>query len=445
MTQPRLGRRAAMLLPLAAPMALSGCGLFNNIFETPPKPKLPGLRESVMASNHGLVVAAGAPPVVLPPIAANAGWPQAGGNPSHLMGQLQAASGLQPAWVVKIGAGGGYRRKIMAQPIVARGIVYTMDSNAVVRAFRLADGRPLWKFDTREGDEDSTNVGGGLGVDSGTLYAVNGLAATTALDAATGKMKWKLHLPAPTRSAPTIADGRLFVTTIDDKLYALAADDGRTLWTHQAASASTTLLGQPAPAYSAGIVIAGFGSGELAALRGDGGDVAWTDSLASVQGNAVADLSAVRGLPVVAGGRVYAVGIGGLMLALDLRSGRRLWELDVAGEDSICCAGDWLFVVSIDQRIAAVSRLDGSVAWVAQLPRWKNEKKSTGAIYWYGPALVSGRLIVAGTNKEALAISPYTGEVLGRQKLTAPGSFGPTVADGTVFIVTDDGKLTAYR
>ena len=32
-----------------------------------------------------------------------------------------------------------------------------------------------------------------------------------------------------------IADGRVFVTTIDDRLFAFTANDGRQLWTHQAA------------------------------------------------------------------------------------------------------------------------------------------------------------------------------------------------------------------
>ena len=32
---------------------------------------------------------------------------------------------------------------------------------------------------------------------------------------------------------------------------------------------------------------------------------------------------------------------------------------------------------------------------------------------WFGPLLAGDRLIVAGTNEEALAVSPYTGDMLG--------------------------------
>jgi outer membrane protein assembly factor BamB len=45
----------------------------------------------------------------------------------------------------------------------------------------------------------------------------------------------------------------------------------------------------------------------------------------------------------------------------------------------------------------------------------------------------------------ALAVSPYTGETLGRQKLSGAASLGPVLAGGTVFIISDDGRLLALR
>ncbi len=161
--------------------------------------------------------------------------------------------------------------------------------------------------------------------------------------------------------------------------------------------------------------------------------------------SSLSEISAIRGLPAIAEGGVYAIGLGGLLLALDLRSGRRLWERDVAGEESPWIAGDWLFVVSADQQIAAVQRRDGRVAWVGDLPRFDNEEKQTDPILWFGPVLVGDRLIAAGTNAQALAISPYTGKILGRQTLSGAASLGPIVANGTVLVVTDEGKLLALR
>ena len=182
----RLARRTALL----APLALGGCSLWDDWFSTKKTP-LAGKRESVLSGRGGLNVDDGVPKVVLPPAVPNASWPQAGGNPTHYMGHLAAGDRLAEAWRTDIGAGGGYRRKIMAQPVAANGVVYVMDSDAVVSAFDIAGGGRVWRFDTKKDDDDSTNIGGGLAVDQGTLYAVNGLAEVVALDAAKGTVRWR--------------------------------------------------------------------------------------------------------------------------------------------------------------------------------------------------------------------------------------------------------------
>lgn len=441
-SRPVLSRRATLLTPLA----LTGCGLWDDWFGTKKVP-LPGAREPVAQSQRGLSVTEGVGKVTLPPAVRNAGWPQSGGNPTHMMGHLRANEVLSEAWRADIGVGGGYRRKILAQPIAADGAVFAMDSDAHVTALDLATGARRWRVDTKDDDADSTNVGGGIGYDSGTVYAANGLGELLALDATSGAVKWRTGIGAPARSSPTIAEGRIFLTTVEDRLLALAASDGHLLWSYRAASVPTTMLGRPAPAYARGLVVAGFGSGELTTLRADTGRLAWSDGLGAARGRtSLSDLPSIRGAPVISQGRVYGVGLGGLAAAIDLPSGRRLWERQVAGQDSPVLAGDWVFLVSTDQEAMAINAMDGRIAWITPLPRWEDPQKRKNPLTWYGPLLVSDRLIVAGTSEEALAISPYTGELLGRQRLSGVASpVAPVVADGTVLMVTDDGRIVALR
>ena len=437
-----LTRRMAVLAPLAA---LTGCDTWGNLFGAK-KVILPGKRESLLTGQGELKTDEGVGKVTLPPAVRNAAWPQDGGNPAHLMGHLEAAERLSEVWSSSIGDGGGYRAKILAHPVSANGMVYTMDSSGLVSAFDLARGDRHWRFDTVLDEDRSTNIGGGLAFDGGTLYAVNGLAELVALDAAKGTVRWRTKTGTPARSSPTVADGRLFLTTIDDRLLAYATADGRSLWSYQGTQAATAYLGQPAPAYAEGFVIAGFGSGELAAVRADTGTIVWTDSLAAARAaGSVAEFSSIRGLVTVVRDAVYSISVGRLMVANDLHSGRRLWERDASGEDSPWVADDWIFVVTLNQQAAAISRVDGRVAWVTDLPRWEDPDKRKDQITWFGPVLVSDRLVVAGTNEVALAISPYTGKILGQQSLSDGAALGPVVAQGTVLITCDDGRLLALR
>ncbi len=438
----RLSRRASLLLPLAL---LPGCSTLDDIFADKKRP-IPGRREAVLAARRGLEVdAADRRAVSVPPPAANPDWPQAGGTAAHVVGN-PAVSGLSPAWRSDIGDGGGYRRKITAQPVLADGRVFTMDSDALVSAFDVANGGRAWRTDTQGEKDRSTNVGGGIAVMNGAVYATTGRAEALALDAATGAIRWRVALGAPARSAPTIADGHLFVTLLDGRLLSLNPADGERQWSYQAATTTTAVLGQPAPAYADGLVVAGFGSGDLIAVRADGGALAWSDSLASARGrNSLVDLSAIRGLPVIAGGRMFAIGLGGLMVSIDLRSGRRLWEREVGGSETPWLAGDWLFVQTSEQSLAAINKDDGRVRWITELPRYGDEERQRDPLFWSGPVMASGRLVLAGSNERMISVSATDGQVIGTQRISDAASVAPIAAAGSVFIVTDDGKLQAFR
>ena len=114
-------------------------------------------------------------------------WPQSGGTTTHALGNI-AVTGLRPAWSAGIGEGGGYRAKLTAQPIVPSGSVYTMDSDGQVASFDLASGRRRWRTDTQGEKDRSTNIGGGIAIENGTVYAATGRAEALALEAATGRI-----------------------------------------------------------------------------------------------------------------------------------------------------------------------------------------------------------------------------------------------------------------
>ena len=432
--------RLALLLPL-----LAGCSLFDDWFGTEKVP-LPGTRLSVLAQGGELKPTAGAPKVSLPRPEPAGDWPQSGGTPAHVMEHPALRDAAVRAWSAGIGAGGGYRRKITSQPVVVGGVVFTMDSDGVVAAVDAATGATRWSAATRGEDDRSTNIGGGIGSDGGMVFAATGRADLVALAAADGKEAWRVRLSGPARGAPTIGGGLLFIPLIDNQLVAASATDGKIVWTYQARSTEPVVLGLPAPAFADGLVVAGFGSGELVALNAQGGAVLWADTLAATRGrNSLADVSTILGRTALKSGRAFAVSMGQQLAALDLRSGRRLWERDIAAAESPWVAGDWLFVVTTEAQVVSVSLVDGQVGWVTQLDMFADPAKRKGPLRWFGPVLAGDRLIVAGSNGKAFSLSPYTGAILGTQDLAGAASVTPSVAAGTLYIVTDDGSLTAYR
>ena len=92
-----------------------------------------------------------------------------------------------------------------------------------------------------------------------------------------------------------------------------------------------------------------------------------------------------------------------------------------------------------------LTRDDGRVRWATELPRYENPEKKKDPITWAGPVLAGDRLIVVASTGEALSVSPYTGQALGRSEFPDGVFLDPVVADDTLFVLTDEADLIALR
>src|SRR3546814_11213592 len=100
------------------------------------------------------------------------------------------------------------------------------------------------------------------------------------------------------------------------------------------------------------------------------------------------------------------------MVALELNTGQRIWEINIAGISTPWVAGEWIFVVTDQGQLLAVARSSGRVKWLTQLPRWQDEEDKKGALSWVGPVLAGERLIIASPDGRYVTVSPYTGRIL---------------------------------
>jgi len=206
------------------------------------------------------------------------------------------------------------------------------------------------------------------------------------------------------------------------------------------------VFGSASPAVGQGTVVAGFSSGELNAYRYENGRGVWSDTLqrTSIR-TSVSSLNDIDADPVIDSGQVIAVGQGGRMVALDILTGQRLWEINIAGIDTPWVVGDWIFVVTDDAKLLCVHRQDGKIRWLTQLPQFVRAKSKHGQIHYSGPLLAGGRLIVTGSNGALISADPATGAVQSQVAVGAGVSVSPVVAGSTLYILDDRGRLDAFR
>lgn len=434
-----------LALATAAVASLGGCGVLKGATKRTP---VVGQRMPILASENDIIPdrALQAVEVIVPEAAANDSWTQPGGSASKSMGHLALGGSLNKAWSVQI-AGGSKRERLAASPVVADNRLFVMDVEGTISAFAADTGAKLWAVSTVK-DKENANArfGGGVSTEGGRVYATNGLGDVVVVDAASGAEVWRAHPAGPLRGSPTVANGQVYVVTQDNQLFALNQDDGKVVWTAAASLETQGVFGAAAPAAAQGTVVAGFSSGELNAYRYENGLSVWGDVLSrSSITVSVSSLSDIDAEPVIDQGRVYAVGQGGRMVGLDITTGTRLWEQNIAGISTPWVAGEWLFVVTDDARLLCISRGSGKVRWISQLTHFQNEKKRSGPISWVGPVLAGGRLLMLNSEGEIVSASVTDGKVTSTVRHGEGMSLAPIVANNTLYILDNKGRITAYR
>jgi outer membrane protein assembly factor BamB len=438
-------RKHVILLPVL--IGLASCGIFKGNGDD--KAKLAGERLAVL--NYEAKTEADPElanvTVTMPAPATNAAWTQPGGSANRALGHLTLGTNLTRAWSVSIGEGSSHSRRLIGAPVVADGRVYTIDTTSTIRAFDAKNGSSLWSAAlVKEGESDAVAFGGGVSFDDGRIFATSGYGLIAAYDAASGKQIWRIDLGIPLRGAPTVDEGRVYVMTQDNQLKVLSETDGKTLWEAIATVEPAGLLGAAPPAIALGTAVVGFSSGELTAYRVENGRTVWQDVLARTgTTTALAALSDIDAPPVIENGRVFAIGHGGRMVALDLSTGQRVWERNLAGMAMPWVAGDFIYAVTIDSELVCVTRADGRVRWVAQLERYGDPDDRKDPIAWEGPILASGRLVLVNSEGQLVSVSPLDGTVQSTTDIGEAVYVPMAVADNTLYILSEDGRLSAYR
>lgn len=467
-----ISQRVRLASALAAILLLIGCGPLQDLGDTvgdwfgpSTKTKLKGERIPLNALDSALKPDPGlqATPVLLPRPYRNAEWPQPGGYASDAMYHLEASGHLRQLWEADAGKGSDDDSRLTASPVVGGGRIFTLDSEAHVYAFNANTGQEVW--DKRLAPKNGTDMptlwgllgkantinpvsgmGGGVAYDAGKLFATSGFGVLIVMDAATGRQLWRRDMGVPIVNAPVVNGGRIFFSTNDNHFYALAETDGHVLWDQQGVTESAGILTSTSAAVSGQFVIAPYTSGELYALRVQNGQPAWNDVLShSGVVTALSELDDIAARPVIDRDMVFAISHSGVMAAISLASGERAWTREVGGVQTPWAAGDYVYVVTTDQALLCLTRKEGRVRWVHQLPQYENPTDKDRPIQWSGPVLVSDKLLVVSSDGYAEAISPYTGALMGRVEIPDGTHIAPVVANGTVYIYTRDADLVALR
>jgi outer membrane protein assembly factor BamB len=249
-----------------------------------------------------------------------------------------------------------------------------------------------------------------------------------------GRQVWSARLEGVI--APVIVSvrgGAFTLAGTDGTVLALAPENGRELWRGHVGEKLASSAGSDGR-YASVITR----DNELITL--DAGRPLWREQLKT----------RVTTPPLVAGERVFVMGVDRVVHAFDVRDGRKLWTVQRPG-DALTLALPGVVAPFKDTllagqgpRLAAIDPLRGSVRWEVALasPRGTNELERLADLV--GPTARSGNTVCARAFQSAVGcVDAERGALLWTKNVG--GTASVAADDQTVFGADASGRITAWR
>lgn len=379
------------------------------------------------------------------------GWFGSKEKPADPAALTEIAGALQtkPLWTAKLGDG-HQRLGLRTHPAIEGERVFAVDDAGRVKAFNLSNGRLAWETQAVEmqsfgsrvrfwrkrivenGLTSSPAVGNGLVVVGGRNGEV------VALDADSGRERWRAQVSSEVIATPLITSDRVVVRSNDGRVFALDPADGARKWTFERGLPSLTVRGSGAPVAGQGVVYVGYDDGTVVVLRLEDGARGWEQTVADPEGRTELDRMAdIDGEIQVGLSELYAVSYHDRTMAIAANNGRPLWTRDIGSYAGLALLSDRVAVADKGGVVWALDRSNGSALW----------KQDALARRWLTTPAVHGDYLVVGDVEGYLHwIRSGSGELAARARLDRSLILAtPQVsADGILLAQSVEGKLAAY-
>jgi outer membrane protein assembly factor BamB len=196
-----------------------------------------------------------------------------------------------------------------------------------------------------------------------------------------------------------------------------------------------------------GKVITLDAAGHVMAFNASGGSVAWKAPTAPENEK---DYEGFGGGLAADGGRVYAATGFGYVVALDARSGKKLWEKSVGApvRASPTASGERVFVVTKEGQVYCLSGSDGSELW-----NFQGQSERASILVNASPAVDGDTVVVPYPTGDVVALRASNGQAMWSESLARSRTASslsamsdaarPAVAGGVVYAVGHAGRMVA--
>lgn len=336
---------------------------------------------------------------------------------------------LRTEWSRSIGEGQGETFNMLV-PAVDGEAIYAADVEGLVVAIERTTGKVIWR------KKLDIPVSGAVGAAYGQVLLGTLKGEVIALDSASGEEQWRSRVTSEVLAAPASNGDVVVVQTQDDRLIAFDADTGSQRWIFENTPAVLTLRGTGSPLVTNRLVVAGLSSGKVVAVDAQRGVPVWEQRVAIAQGRSELErVVDIDGGLLLSGGTVYAVSYQGRVAALDLESGRVMWQREASSSVGVAQGFGNVYVSLSSGTVEGIDERSASALW-------SNDALARRQLS--APETFSSYVAVGDLEGYLHLLSQVDGRFVGRQRIDSSGLRArPLVVGDWLYAYGNGGKLVA--
>lgn len=327
------------------------------------------------------------------------------------------------------GQGDGFYK---IQPAINGDVIYAAAANGDLEAFDRNSGKSLWDV------ELDFPISGGVGVYDDALFLGSSDGLVLKVDAKSGEVQWSTRLSGELLSAPQSNGTMVVAHTLDGKLQGLDFATGELAWTYDSNVPVLTLRGSSPPIVEGNAAYVGFASGRVLAFDASTGGIAWEARVAIPQGRSeIERVVDIDGSMTLFGKELFVASYQGRIMAIDVASGRKLWQHDVSSFSGVSQGFGNVYVADEDGTVTAYQRSGQGERW--QQPALAYRRLSR-------PTPIGSYLAVGDLEGYVHIMSQVDGEFVGRVKADGDGVRADMISvDDILYVYGNSGDLIAYK
>lgn len=272
-----------------------------------------------------------------------------------------------------------------------------------------------------------------VGGSRGMLYYAWG-NVLYALNSSNGSIVWKKSVSSIIRGKPAVFGGAVFISTINERIYAISEKDGSEIWTHSSANVEIQKVRSIGPSISK--------SGEIIALLSRNVLLSLSTLGETIFSKVLRNFEATFSPLIYKNSAILTNGLGSIE-AYNVNDGERLWKANIDANSEPFIVSDKVLFVTSSREFFAIDAKNGKILQKYSLTDFADSGISDEEMIQFSVKIDDDAVVLLSDGGHALMLTNNFGTV---SSITLPIQSGKEIVEvapaaGYIYFRLDDGSV----